>query len=159
MKTGFWRSLEKYLWKVVGRTPLAWTKVGLFVILIVLLSSLGNVKSSVSSARNNREVVERAARAGDYELARELYQASSIRYQVLGAESDLPDGEAGLEDLVYPERVVWRRIDELEQKLEIYPGNREIYRTLSALYSEIGEEQKSSDYWEMVRELDPNDLD
>lgn len=152
MKTGFWRSLEKYLWKVVGRTPLPWTRVGLFVILIVLLSSLGNVKSSVSSARNSREVVERAARAGDYELARELYQGVSSKDQVLGAESEL-------EDLVYPERVVWRRIDELEQKLEIYPGNREIYRTLSALYSEIGEEQKSSDYWEMVRELDPNDLD
>ncbi len=153
MKTGgFWRSLEKYFWKVVRRSPLPWTRIGLFGLAIVLLASLGNVKNSAVGTRNTRELVERAARAGDYELARELYQGSSSKDQVLGAESEL-------EDLVYPERVVKKRIDELLQKLEIYPGNREIFRVLSQLYAQIGDEEMSSQYYEMVRELDPNNLD
>lgn len=99
-----------------------------------------------------REVISLAAERGDYETARGLLNHYTIRplnQSVLGAESEL-------EDKVYPERVVARRIMELEEKLETYPENKEIYLILASWYDQLGNTEKSGEYREKARILDPN---
>ena len=110
--------------------------------------SLINVKNSVVGARDLREVSLKAAEKGDYPLAERLYMTEGR--QVLGASSEL-------EDKIYPERVVERRIRALETKLEEYPGNREILVVLARLYEEIGNSEEGREYLEQARVLDPND--
>lgn len=144
---GFWQSLEKYSWKVLGRSPLPWAWVGIGVIMAILLASALNTKNSVVGAENINEVIGRAARLGDYGLARGIYESGGER--VLGAESEL-------EDLVYPERVIERKIGEIEEKLKEYPGNREIYLMLTNLYTQVGDEELAGEYGEKARVLDPN---
>jgi tetratricopeptide (TPR) repeat protein len=137
---GFWASLERYLWKAVGQSPLPYTWVGVAVVMIVLVASMIGDGASVVGATSLKAVVEKAARLGDYGLARELWSESM--------------GE--LEDIVYPERKVERRIEELTQKLEEYPGNRQIYLGLSELYGQLGNREKSEEYREKARVLDPS---
>lgn len=114
---------------------------------MVLAASWGNVKNSTVGARGMGEVIERAASLGDYELAEKLYKSAAGN--VLGAESEL-------EDVIYPEKVVERRIGELEEKLVQYLGNREIYLAIADLYEQLGEAEKSGEYREKARVLDPN---
>ena len=47
------------------------------IIVLVIIASVVNVKNSVAGAINEREVIERAARVGDYEKARELWNNQS----------------------------------------------------------------------------------
>ncbi|MFZ2199724.1 MAG: hypothetical protein WAV40_02970 [Microgenomates group bacterium] len=140
----FWASLELYLRKVAGRSPLPWPAWGIGLVLVVFGTSLKYSRDSVAGARNTREVVITAAKRGDYETARELLNHYSIR----------PLDQ--LEDLVYPERKVETRIAELENKLEIYPENREIYLGIAELYRQLGNEEKTQEYRERARILDPN---
>lgn len=126
---------------------------------IVLLASALNVKNSVVGARGSEEVVSKAAERGDYETAKELFNQRTKESEnrgVLGAETDPSSDEASLEDRVYPEKVVERRIDELEEKLGEYPGDREIYLALADLYGQLGNQDKSDEYREKARVLDPN---
>ncbi len=151
-KGGFWRSLERYTWRVVVRSPLphAWIGVGL-VVVAILASSL-NVKNSVVGARDLRGVIEKAAERGDYTTASQLWSnqdRTAGNESILGAESEL-------EDKVYPERVVERQIAELEGKLGEYPEHRDILLEISRLYRELGEQEKAEDYFEQARVLDPN---
>ncbi len=146
-KQGFWLSLEKYSWSVVRRSPLPYTWIGVGIVMVMLLASALNVKNSVVGATSLGGVTKRAAERGDYELARWLYEAGGDK--VLGAGSEL-------EDKVYPERVIERRIAELEEKLEEYPGNREIYLLLTDLYGQVGNQELESEYREKARVLDPN---
>jgi tetratricopeptide (TPR) repeat protein len=151
----FWRSLEEYSWKVVKRNPLPWQWVGIGLIVIVLLTSAVSAKNSMVGARNIREAIEIAVSLGDYETAQALFDKmldSRSKMLVLGAESEL-------EDKVYPERVVERRVIELEDKLEIYPGNREIYLSLATLYQTLGNQEIADEYREKARILDPNDIE
>jgi tetratricopeptide (TPR) repeat protein len=136
----FWQSLERYLWKVVGRSPLPYAWVGVAVVALVMAGSMIGAKTSVVGVGSLEGVVEKAARLGDYGLARELWSESK--------------GE--LEDVVYPERKVERRIEELEQKLVEYPGNRQIYLGLSELYGQLGNGEKREEYLEKAWILDPN---
>ena len=125
---------------------------GAGVVVVVLLSSFLNVKNSVVGAENITRVIGKSASAGDYKLADTLYRqyrVSGIEYRVLGAESEL-------EDRVYPEKVVERRIAGLEGKLTEYPDNKELYLELSRLYGEIENEERAQEYWERARVLDPN---
>ncbi len=46
-------------------------------------------------------------------------------------------------------------IQELEQKLQIYPSNRDIYISLSRLYEQAGDEQKSMQTLQKAQEIDP----
>ena len=147
-KNSFWRSLEVYTWKVVRRSPLPWQWIGVGIVLSMMGMSLINVKNSVVGARDLREVSLKAAEKGDYPLAERLYMTEGR--QVLGASSEL-------EDKIYPERVVERRIRALETKLEEYPGNREILVVLARLYEEIGNSEEGREYLEQARVLDPND--
>lgn len=154
-KDNFWEGLEKYGWRLVGRSPLPWRWVGIGVVLSMIGMSLINVKNSVAGANNEREVIELAARRGDYKLADTLYRqysVSGIEYRVLGAGSEL-------EELVYPERVVERRAVELKTKLEDYPGNREIYLELATIYGQLGNGEESEEYREKARVLDPNNVE
>ena len=139
--------MEQYGWSVVRRSPLPWQWLGIGVVVSMMWMSLVNVKNSVVGARDLRQVIEKAAERGDYGMAEQLYTTEDV--QVLGASNEL-------EDLVYPERVVERRIAELEQKLEDYPGNREIFLAMAELYREIGNTEKSQEYFEQARILDPN---
>lgn len=158
MKIGgdFWESLEKYVGQVLGRSPLPryWPWVGVALIVVVLLASAWNMKNSTVGVSDLREVISLAAERGDYPLARKLLtkqQTNETIYEpVLGAES-------GLEDKVYPERVVERRIVELEIKLTEYPENKEIYLILASWYDQLGNAEKASEYREKARILDPND--
>lgn len=147
---GFWRSLEQYSWRVVVRSPLPryWTWIGVGVVGIILVMSAQNVKNSVVSARSEREVIEKAVQVGDYQAAERLY--SEAAENVLGTESEL-------EKKVYPERVVEKRTTELEQKLEKYPGDKEILLEIARLYGETGNIEKAQEYQEQARILDPND--
>ncbi len=148
---GFLQSLEQYIYKTVGRSPLPWSWVGVGVVGIVMLVSFLNVKNSVASAQNTREVVEKASERGDYATAIKLWndQLLITNNQVLGAESEL-------EEKVYPEKVVERRIAELESQLEQYSNHFEILLEISRLNSLIGNMAKSSEYREKARILDPN---
>jgi len=155
---GFWRSLEIYTWKVAGRSPLPYSNLISGLVMVVVVSSLFG--KSLSGARSAEEATRMAASRGDYTLARQLLtnqQTSGASSNlVLGVSTDLP-AQAGMEDLVYPEKVVERRITELEEKLREYPGNRQIYLTLAGLYEQLGNQEKSSEYREKARVLDPNE--
>lgn len=144
-KLSFWESLEMYLRKVAGRSPLSWSAWGIGLILVVLATSLKYSRDSVVGARDTKEVVEIAARRGDYQTAREIL--NHLTNEPLNY----------LEDLVYPERKVQARIVELEHKLEIYPENRELYLAIAELYRQLGNEGKAQEYSERARILDPND--
>lgn len=171
---GFWSSLEIYTWKVVERSPLpllresefaqtaysavlrlgrfggqAWVWVGVGIVVLVLLVSAFSVHNSVVSAGTMQEVIVKAARRGDYELAVKLLKDQRASDGVLGVDAEL-------EDIVYPEQVVERKIIELETKLADYPGNREIYLALSKLYSQLDNRVKADEYREKARILDPN---
>jgi len=126
-----------------------WIWVGVGVAGAALGASITNVKNSVVGMTSVREVVEKAARVGDYELAQKLYQVSGIKNQVLGAETEL-------EDLVYPEEKLAREISRWEEALATYPGNREIMRGLAVLYEQVGEQDRAGELREQVRKLDPN---
>jgi tetratricopeptide (TPR) repeat protein len=152
----FWRSLEEYGWKVVGRGPLPkyWQWIGIGLVgLVISLSSLG-AKNSLVGARSAREAINIAVETGDYETARELLnnQSSIINNQtVLGAQSEL-------ENKVYPEKAVERKIAELEQNLEKYPGSREIFMSLAGLYDQLNNQELAAEYLEKARVLDPNNI-
>jgi tetratricopeptide (TPR) repeat protein len=146
----FWLSLEKYGWRVVRRSPLPryWRHVVIGVVLVAMATSFKYMKYSVASAENTKQVVEKAARSGDYETAQRLYE----RIQT-------PDDRLQqLESLVYPERVVEQKIDELERKLEEYPSNRELYLDLAKLYDQLGKQESADQYREKARILDPNNV-
>ena len=154
---GFWRSLEKYSWGVARRSPLPYTWIGVGIVLSMMGMSLVNVRNSTVGARELQDVIEKAVERGDYFLAEHLYQTEGK--QVLGSSSEL-------EDKIYPERVVERRIAELEGRLEEYPGNREIYLILANLYQQLEGtrvdtgvdpyKDKATEYREKARVLDPN---
>ena len=149
---GFWGSLEQYMGKVIARSPLSeyWRHLGIGLVLVVVVSSAASAKNSVVGATSLEAVVEKAARLGDYETARKLWSESM----------------SDLEDAVYPERKVERRIAELEGKLEEYPGNRQIYLGLADLYEQLAGtrvdagvdpyKDKAEEYREKARILDPN---
>jgi tetratricopeptide (TPR) repeat protein len=139
---GFGEAIELYLRKVVGRSPLPWPVIGITLILIVFGVSLKYSKDTVVGARNIRDVVEVAAKRGDYATARSLWN----------------DSMSDLEDVVYPERKIVKRIEKLTQSLEMYPESREIYQAIAELYKQLGSEEKSQEYRERARILDPNDL-
>ncbi len=141
---GFGEAIELYLRKVVGRSPLPWPIIGIGLIIIVFGVSLKYSRDSAVGARNIRDVVEVAAKRGDYQTARELLKQYNI------------DPLDQLGELVYPERKIQNKIDELEQNLEIYPESREIYLALSNLHMQLGNDEKSQEYRERARILDPN---
>lgn len=140
----FGEAIELYLRKVVGRSPLPWPVIGIGLILIVFGVSLKYSKYSAVGARNIREMVEVAAKRGDYQTARELLNHYTIE----------PLDQ--LEDLVYPERKISKRIEELTQSLEIYPESREIYQALAKLYGQLGDGERSQEYLEKAWILDPH---
>lgn len=143
------------MWKVVGKSPLPWPYVGVGIVLASLLVSLANARYSVAGARSAREVMERAARVGDYETARELFNVhqsqmyTNVHQSVLGAETEI-------ENLVYPERAVENKILETEELLTQYPGHRDILVELARLYEKIGGAEQARTNWEQARILDPN---
>ena len=150
----FWQSLEEYLRKVTQRSPLPWQWVGIGMVVIAIFLSLLNVKNSLVEAKDIRDGVEIAVSRGDYETAKKLYErrTENIEYRILGAGSEL-------EDKVYPERPVERKIAELQEKLDIYPGNREIYLELASLYGQLGNKEIEDEYLEKARVLDPNGVE
>jgi tetratricopeptide (TPR) repeat protein len=155
---GFLQSLEQYIYEVVRRSPLPYAWMGIGIIGLVVFVSLLNVKNSVTAAQNIRQVVEKASIRGDYELAQKLFEQGieNIEYRVLGAESDPSSDEASLEEKVYPDKVVERKITELEEQLTKTPNHFEIYLELSRLNTLIGNTEQSSEYREKARILDPN---
>ncbi len=130
---------------MVGRSPLPYSWLVIGLILVVLSASL--VGKSMSPTTSVEQAIRQAVAYGDYLLAAQLYTSSDEH--VLGASSEL-------EELVYPERIVKRRTYELEQKLEVYPGNREIYLLLAQLYDQMGNQEMAREYNEQARILDPN---
>lgn len=151
-KTSFWLSFEKYIYRVVGRSPLPWSWIGIGAVLLVMVMSWSYRDQSVAEASSMHEVIRGAASNGDYALAQTLFeqnQDSRSNDQVLGVGTEL-------EDIVYPENKVEQRIQELEQKLLEYPENREIYLALSDLYRQLKQTDKSDEYREKARILDPN---
>lgn len=150
---GFWGDLEIYTWKTMDRVSPALAHFGMGMIGLVIISSITNIKSSVVGTRDPRDVVERAARAGDYERARKMFNV----HKSLMTNSQMKQNfESGLEELVYPERVVEREIEKYEELLLTYPGSRDIYLLLAKLYREIGNNERSNEYTENARILDPN---
>ena len=89
------------------------------------------------------EATALSAKLGDYELAQKLFDRGEV---------------LGLEDKVFPEKMVVNKIAELEQKLEEYPGNRIIFLSLAELHEQLGNQEVASEYREKARVLDPNEV-
>lgn len=138
----FWGSLEQYVRQVVKRSPLPrhWHHMGMGMVVAVLVISAVSAKNSVVDATSLEAVIEKAAGMGDYTMARKYWNP----------------GMEELEEVVFPEKKVERRIAELKEKLLEYPGNRQIYLGLSQLYRQLGNSELSDDYREKARILDPN---
>lgn len=139
----FWLGLEEYLRTVARRSPLPYPWIAISIVLFIIFASFLNSKQSFAEINTNTEAALRAAKLGDYEVAQDLY---------------IETGNPDLKDIVYPEQVVERRIAELEQKMALYPGNREIYIELSNLYRQLENIDVSGEYREKARVLDPNNL-
>jgi len=155
MKSGlsFWRSLESYAWKVVERVSPALPYFGVGLIVMVVGASIMSSKTSVVDTSNLSEASVKAARAGDYTTAQyllNLHKSQITNSQnVLGVVSEI-------EDLVFPERVVIKEIESYEELLERYPGHRDIYLTLAKLYEQVEMSEDVQKYYDLARELDPN---
>lgn len=150
-ETNFWRSLEKYTWEVAKRTPLPWSVLGVVFICFVLLFSLLNGKNSVVTARSIEDIIEKAGRSGDYETASQLFENRTLdNYsRVLGVATEL-------EDIVYPENILYRSLTELTQKLDEYPNHFEMLLEISRLYTLLENKEQADEYREKARILDPN---
>jgi len=155
----FWRSLEKYVWRVVEKStlPRYWREIAIGLVLTVLLTSLKYAKYSAVGQTTTYDLITKAAQIGDYETAQRLYENCKV--------SQCPDID---EELVYPERKLEKRIAELENKLEQYPGNREVYLSLANLYDQLKDErageprpygEMAAEYREKARVLDPNGVE
>ncbi len=111
-----------------------------------------SAKTSLAGAYDLREASIKAARVGDYAKAQALWnQQLTITndQRVLGNMSEE-------EDLVFPELVVEREIEKYEELLKKHPGHRDLYLVLANLYGQIDEAEKAQNYYELARELDPN---
>lgn len=150
----FFTSLEKYGWKVAGRSPLPYPWILISIAGIIMVASIV-ARNGIVGARNTEEAIKIASGQGDYEMARKFYescavpQCQSATDRVLGASTEL-------EDLVYPERKVERKIGELENALTRYPENKDIYTNLAQLYHQLGNDEQAAGYVEAARVLDPN---
>ncbi|GAB4026324.1 MAG: hypothetical protein Fur0011_1570 [Candidatus Microgenomates bacterium] len=104
------------------------------------------------SARGLVEATTRAVQLGDYVLAKSLYNKqykAESNERVMGVMSEL-------EELVFPESVVQREITLYEELLFRYPGHRDVYLALARLYAQINMTEQSEIYYNLARELDPN---
>lgn len=151
----FWSSLEEYSRVVAKRSPLpsSWIVTGVAALIIV--ASIFGVKASFASITTYSDAALRAASLGDYPSAKKFFNASTKMLSndsVLGVKSEL-------EDKIYPENIVEKKIIELEEKMTIYPGNREIFIELSALHAQLGNQEIADEYREKARILDPNNID
>ena len=145
---GFWNSLEKYVGGRIAEAPIEWCGVGVGVVgIVVLISVTTGYINSPTLGSNKIEIIRTAGEQGDYRLARELYE--QVEEDVLGASIEL-------EELVYPEKKIEREIEKQQEPLLKYPGNRDLFLNLSRLYSESNNREKSAEYLEMARVLDPN---
>lgn len=151
-QVGFWLSLESYTWSVIGRVAPTLPYFGMGLVILVMGASLLSAKTSLAGVGSLREASIKAAGIGDYATAQALWNVHQLQITndklVRGAESEV-------EDLIFPERVVEREIEEYESLLEQYPGHRDIYWTLAQLYQRVSPEQARI-YWEKARQLDPN---
>lgn len=152
-QTNFWLSFEQYIKRGLSKNPIPFTYYVMAIVLLALVTSTTSIGNSVVASTNISDVIDHATSVGDYDLARGLYPSlntTDSELAILGSESEL-------EDKVYPERKVERRISELQSKLELYPGSVEIYRSLSELYGQLGNTDLKAEYREKIRILDPND--
>lgn len=152
-KNSFIDSLNNYTWKRLKTLPIKWGWVGVGIAASIIVISWSYSGQTMVGVRSEREAIEKAARLGDYKLAQELYEKCHVSQchdgKVLGADSEL-------EELVYPERKVEKEITKYEELNVKYPENRDILLMLSQLYNEIGNVEKSTEYREEARVLDPN---
>lgn len=149
---GFWLSLESYTWEVVGRVAPTLPYFGVGIMVLVMGASIMSAKTSLAGAYDLREASIKAARVGDYAKAQALWNHQltiTNDQRVLGNMSEE-------EDLVFPEIVVEREIEKYEELLKKHPGHRDLYLVLANLYGQIDEAEKAQDYYELARELDPN---
>lgn len=146
-QVGFWGSFENYTWKVAERVSPALLYFVAGLILLVIGSSLVSGSASLAGARGLREASIRAARVGDYTKAQALWRSQ----QENGSTSEV-------EDIIFPHRVIEREIAKYEEMLVKYPGHRDIYLVLAKLYNQIGESEQATNYLELARELDPNNV-
>lgn len=151
-KPNFWGGLEQYAYSRARWACVPWVLVGTAMALLVIVSSLASgYVNSPTLGGDREEIIREAARRGDYELAQSLYEQRTVNNEqrVLGADSEL-------EELVYPEKRLEREIAEWEEKLERYPGHRDILLMLAQLYEQGGKSEKAREYWDEARILDPN---
>lgn len=147
-QTKFGGSLERYVFRRLKSAPFRWEWVGVAGgFLVIVVSLLTGYFSSPTLYSNKIEIIREAAEAGDYQTARMLYEQEDSK--VLGASLEL-------EELVYPEIGLAREIREQEELLARFPGSRDILLTLSKLYEQAENREKSSEYFEAARLLDPN---
>jgi len=127
--------------------PGRWEWLAIGLVLVVLVSSvIGGYGKSPTLSGETKQIIELAAEKGDYQTAKELFTNNQ---EVLGATTEL-------EEKVYPEKAVERKIGELENKLSEYPENKEIYLMLADLYTQIDNPEQAGVYEEKARMLDPN---
>lgn len=151
----FWLGLEIYIRAVAKRNPVPYPWIGVGAIFLAILTSTVSSRASFVSVGSVAEAASRAASLGDYAAAQELFgklNSETANDSVLGAQSEL-------EDKIYPERVLEKKIAELEDKITKYPGNREMFIELSNLYKQLGNQEMANEYREKARVLDPNGVE
>jgi tetratricopeptide (TPR) repeat protein len=91
----------------------------------------------------------RAAEAGDYNLAQELYQSVSNKSNVLGLSTTV-------ERLIYPKQAIATEIGRLELESRVAPSRLRLLE-LALLYWRLDDINQAWDYLKQAQRLDPND--
>lgn len=147
--------LEAYFYRRLGvgeKARVEWGVVGMVLVVGVAAWSLANgYRGSPTLSSNSDEVVREAAKRGDYETARRIYEywQKEEDARVLGVESEV-------EELVYPEKMMERKVREAESLLARYPGHRDLVLNLALLSYWVGNYEEARKYLEQARKLDPN---
>lgn len=156
-RKGYVESLEEYFVDKFRGIPLPYERMLFFFVIVLLVVSLSvsretRLQISAGARPTDRSQVEKliegAAKSGDYEMARGLYESG----RVFGARSDAES----LEYLVYPERYVGYLKNKYLKLAAQYPGSRDIYLQLALLYFENGEVESAVSWLKKAEFADPN---
>ena len=151
---------KRVIWKGFFYSPFVKGLVGLLPIFLLAGFAVGQTVNRNDDYRNfllkydlveeeKLELISLAIKHGDLGFARSEYERGIVD-KVLGANTEI-------EDKLWPERVIRRRIEELEEELKTGIESREVNLRLMVLYLELGDKERAKEYFLSAERIDPND--